>query len=224
MLKIYNEYSSLGVNNYYKLNNSSYYNPHQDKINKIFTEYIIPYIQSLGVISIKHYTPQIDHKFKILDLACGNGLVSRIINNIIPVNNNAKQSDNNFNINNNIKQSNNNKTKIKNIIIEGCDPYFHNEYVKYTYSFQDIANGVLYNTKLKFDLVTCCYAFHLLDTSWYYSFFEELALTTDNFIIITPSKKIEIKHPRWIIKNKIRKNKITIIFLVINFKQLNLNN
>jgi SAM-dependent methyltransferase len=200
MLKIYNEYSSLGVANYYKLNNSSYYNPHQDKINKIFTEYIIPYIQALGVNNIITYNTKIDQKLKILDLACGNGLVSRIVNNIIPVN------------------ENNNHTFIKPFIIEGCDPYFNNEYVNYNYSFQDIANGCLYTKNLKFDLVTCCYAFHLLDTSWYYSFFEELSLITQHFIIITPSKKIEINHPRWVIKNKIRKNKITIIFLVINLK------
>lgn len=201
MLKIYNEYSTLGVDKYYKENNSTYYNPHQNKINKIFTEHIIPYIQSLGINNTEPKNSKIDQKLKILDLACGDGLVSRIVNNIIPVN-----------------EIKNKKCKLQKLIIEGCDPYFNNKYVNYNYSFQDIANGYLYTKNLKYDLVTCCYAFHLLDTSWYYSFFEELALVTNNFIIITPSKKIEINHPRWVIKNKIRKDKITIIFLVVKFK------
>ena len=131
-LEIYNQYVIHGVDKYYELYNSTYYNPHADKIKNIINTHLLNLIKKNN---------------KILDIACGNGLITRIINN-----------------NNNI--------------IIGCDPYFKNKYVNYNYSFEDIAKGLL---NIKVDMAICCYAFHLLNKSWYYSFLNELALITNIF-------------------------------------------
>lgn len=189
-----------GVDNYYKLNSNTYYNPHLIKIKIIFNKYIykeISIILSLiynnNIISIintsKNDNVNIDNlsiildkinNINILDIACGNGLVTNLFNNY------------------------------KKIKIDGLDPYFKNKYIKYNYSFQDIALGYLTE---KYDICICCYGFHLLDKSWYYHFFNSLALITNYFIIITPSKKIIINHHKWNTIKIIRDLKITIIIL-----------
>jgi hypothetical protein len=174
-LKIYNEYKKYGVDGYYKKYANTYFNPHENKINNILID-IIKNIYS--------------NSLTILDIACGNGLVSKIINNYLL----------------------NNKLENNNIIIEGTDPYFNNKYCNYNYSFEDIANGLISNKK--YNIGFCCYAFHLLNKSWYYQFFNELANIVDEFIIITPSKKINIKHNLWKkIKHYRTKDKITVIIL-----------
>lgn len=179
MLKIYNEYKTLGVDTYYKTNSVNYYNPHREKIEIVYNKYILALI---------------NNNTSVLDIACGNGLISKIITKY---NMTTEFESKSF------------------ITIEGCDPYFKNKYTTYNYSFQDIAKGCI---NKYYDLVICCYAFHLLDKSWYYQFLEELSLITKTFVIITPSKKININHPRWVINENIRDEKISII--ILNSKSL----
>jgi hypothetical protein len=175
MLKIYNEYQKYGVKDYYKNYSKEYYNPHQDKIKNIYKKYLY------NIVS---------RNDKIIDIACGDGLISKIIN-----------------------EFNNNDKNNKNIMIDGSDPYFDNIYTTLKYSFEDIAKGKLNELSIKYDIAICCYAFHLIDEKWKYDFLSNMAINTSKFIIITPSKKIKINHPLWKIVKEIRDDKITIIIL-----------
>jgi 2-polyprenyl-3-methyl-5-hydroxy-6-metoxy-1,4-benzoquinol methylase len=166
MLRIYDEYKLHGIDKYYLENSDKYYNPHQEKIEAIFIKYIM------------NHTSRNE---TILDIACGDGLISRLVHHHI----------NNYNI-------------------DGCDPYFDNQYVSLKLSFEDIALGQL---KKRYDLAFCCYAFHLIKDEWKYDFLTNLAYNVSRFIIITPSKKIIINHPFWTILEYIREDKITIIML-----------
>ena len=98
---IYNNYQKYGVDNYYKNYSNTYKNPHEEKIVEIYLKYI---------------TQMINEKNKILDIACGEGLITKLIN-----------------------KYNNNYSVI------GTDPYFTNSYCQYNYSFQDIALGKITN-------------------------------------------------------------------------------
>ena len=171
MLKVYDEYKKYGITEYYKNYSKDYYNPHHIQIKDVFLKYITNIISRNDII---------------LDIACGDGLITRLINNY----------NHNYNV-------------------EGSDPYFDNIYTNFHYSFEDIAKGCL-NTngnEKKYDIGICCYAFHLINESWKYDFLSNLSLKVSKFIIITPSKKIKINHPLWKITNEIRENKITIIIL-----------
>lgn len=64
MLSIRNQYAEMGVNQYYKTNANSYQNPHE----KI--------IQSLIETSLT----TVDYGNNVLDMCCGNGLVTKILN------------------------------------------------------------------------------------------------------------------------------------------------
>ena len=99
MLKIYNEYQKHGVDGYYKVHNKDYFNPHHQKIESLYVNYL---------------KELIDSNTTILDIACGDGLIGRLVN------------------------KHNNTT-----IIDGTDPYFNNKYTTYNYSFEDIAMGKL---------------------------------------------------------------------------------
>ena len=195
-LKIYNEYKKYGVNEYYKKYASCYFNPHEEKIKNNFKKILedvnlISNSNSYSHLISKNKKLDINKKFDILDIACGDGLVFKILNYYL----------NEYNEYKNIK-----------VNIEGTDPYFNNKYCNYNYSFEDIANGKMLNKK--YDIGICCYAFHLLDKSWYFQFFNELCKFVNKFIIITPSKKIKINHDLWVEEQNYRTNdKITIIIL-----------
>lgn len=174
-LRVYNEYKKHGVDNYYKKYSDSYINPHENKIDILYKKYLLKGINN-----------KIRENKSILDIACGEGLIKKIV-------------ENNYTGNN------------KDIIIKGTDPYFKNKYCNYSYSFEDIAKGKL---KDKFNIGVCCYAFHLLNNSWYYSFLSSLSeIIEDKFIIITPSKKIKIQHYLWKEVLNIRFDKITLIII-----------
>jgi len=174
MLKIYNQYQEYGVEGYYKHHSSTYFNPHQEKIIILYKKHIESHIPRNGII---------------LDIACGDGLIEKIIKN------------NNINMNISIN-------------IEGTDPFFKNKYCKYNFSFEDIALGKL---EKEYDLITCCYAFHLIDDKWKYNFLSQLARMTKKFIIISPSKKITINNSLWKITKEIREDKVSIIILETQF-------
>jgi 2-polyprenyl-3-methyl-5-hydroxy-6-metoxy-1,4-benzoquinol methylase len=169
MLKIYQEYQRHGIDNYYRLYSNDYYNPHEEKIEKIYVKYIKDIIKETD---------------KIIDIACGNGLISKLI-----------------------YKYNKNKN------ISGCDPYFNNEYTQLHLSFEEIAIGKLNSYNKRYNIGFCSYAFHLLEQSYYYDFLTQLSLIVDKFIIITPSKKVNINHFMWNIETYIREDKITLIIL-----------
>jgi 2-polyprenyl-3-methyl-5-hydroxy-6-metoxy-1,4-benzoquinol methylase len=166
MAGIYDQYKKYGVENYYKQFSKQYKNPHEQQIREIY---------------IKHISCFIDRNTKILDIACGEGLIAKLVN----------IHNNNYNI-------------------YGTDPFFNNSYCHYNYSFSDIALGRLTEN---YDMAICCYAYHLLEHSWQYSFLDSLAEIAKTFIIISPSKKIRINHPKWKITKEFRIDKICIIIL-----------
>lgn len=169
MLKIYNKYQTHGVDGYYKNFSKEYYNPHEYKITEIYKKHISKLIQKSDTI---------------LDIACGDGLITKLVH----------QYNSNYNT-------------------YGVDPYFENKFVTYKLSFELIAKGELNNFNTYYDISICSYAFHLINENWTYDFLTQLSLKTSKFIIITPSKKIKINHPLWIISNEIREDKITLIIL-----------
>ena len=174
MLKIYNEYQKYGVKQYYEVHSNEYYNPHEHKINSVYQKYLVKIISNNDTI---------------LDIACGNGLIAKLI-----------------------QKYNNNYNTI------GIDPYFNNYYVHMKLSFEDIARGELNKINKSFNITICSYAFHLIDQHLIYDFLSNLSLITNKFIIITPSKKIKISHLLWKKYKEIRDDKITIIILEkINF-------
>ena len=61
---IRNQYTQLGVDNYYKTNTDVYQNPHEEIITSLIS-------QSLD---------RIDYGESIYDLCCGNGLVTKLLN------------------------------------------------------------------------------------------------------------------------------------------------
>ena len=65
-LKIYNEYKKYGVDEYYLKFSKSYSNPHEERIARIYLEHIEPLIKK---------------EHKILDIATGEGLMCRLVNN-----------------------------------------------------------------------------------------------------------------------------------------------
>lgn len=168
MLSVYDEYSLHGVDQYYKQFATSYYNPHETKIINVIDDILNKYLQKTCTL---------------LDFACGDGLISRLIN-----------------------------IKNKNIIVKGSDPYFNNQYCNYNFSFDDIICGKMID---QFDIIICCYAYHLLDFNKRYDFLTQLSLLTKKFIIISPSKKITINHPLWIILENKRIDKITVVIIEV---------
>ncbi len=173
MLKIYNEYQKYGIEKYYKIYSKDYYNPHEEKIKSLY---------------MKHILNIINKNDKIVDIACGDGIITRLIN-----------------------EYNNNKN------VDGIDPYFNNKYTHMKLSFEDIAKGELNKYDKMYNVAICSYAFHLMDKKIIYDFMSQLSMKTSKFIIITPSKKININHPLWKINKEIREDKITLIVLDVIF-------
>lgn len=100
--------------------------------------------------------------------------------------------------------------KHANIIVKGSDPYFNNQYCNYNFSFNDIICGKMAD---QFDIVICCYAYHLLDINKRHDFLTQLSLLTKKFIVISPSKKITINHPLWTVLENTRIDKITVMIV-----------
>ena len=148
-------YEQLGVEGYYKKHCEDYSNPH---INEI--EYLLRQEEAKGYFGKS-----------ILDLCCGSGEVTRILESI-------------------------NVSKEYNIV--GLDPYTATAYKKNTnkecliYDFKDIVTGAIAN--LKFDTIICSYAMHLCEESMLNNLLYQLSLIADTLIIITPHKRPEIRN------------------------------
>lgn len=150
------EYEDMGVEDFYKKKGNEYINPHLGDIEK----------------SVR----RIDHNSfvdmsNVLDLACGTGEVTNILNDLDYYN------------------------------IEGVDLYLCNEYEKNTeykcteLSFQDIQQGKLKDKK--YSTIFCSYALHLADKSILHDLLWELSLISDYLVIISPTKKPEISEDSW---------------------------
>lgn len=79
---------------------------------------------------------------------------------------------------------------------EGCDPYTYESYIEKTgkpcmrFTFDDIMHGKL---DKKYKTIVCSYALHLADQSKLPQIVYQLSRICDNFLLITPNKKPEIK-------------------------------
>ena len=144
MNSIRNKYSQLGVETFYKENADNYQNPHE------------PIIQYL----IQNYLSSYPKNIKILDLACGNGEVTKTLTSMGFSN------------------------------IKGLDPFTYKQYKSqtqrycYQLSFKDIVQGKLNET---FDLVICSFALHLVPPSMLDQLLYQL--NSKELIVLTPNKK-----------------------------------
>lgn len=161
MNSIRNKYDEYGVKNFYSFHGKDYINPHEKQIRE----------------SIKYIYNNWDLNFsKVLDLACGNGEVTKILMDL----------------------------KVNNI--KGLDAYLSKEYIKktgkfcYDMSFDEIIKG---NLKDKFSLIICSYALHLLEISKLPIFMYRMSEITNNFIIISPHKRPIIRNDwGWSLENE----------------------
>ena len=173
-------YEELGVDEYYRIHSKDYSNPHYREIEYLLKEYIKSH----------------DIGENILDLCCGSGEVTKILNII---------------------------GKYR---IEGLDPYTAYSYVKntnndcYIYNFKDIVKGALENKK--YDTIICSFAMHLCEESMLNGLLYQLSRISNKLVILTPHKRPEINSwwreiYREKILSKARKGeKITIEALPVN--------
>lgn len=141
---IRDEYSKVGVHNYYNDNKDVYVNPHLENIHLVL-DWV------LNKMSIKSF----------IDLSCGNGEVTSYL----------KEKGINDGV--------------------GTDPYFNLIYKKKTgneclkLSFEDIA---IKGLNLKKQSIICSYALHLCPESYFNQLLYNLSISSEYFILISPSK------------------------------------
>lgn len=164
-MKIREEYQKYGSSaRFYKEKASEYSNPHKKVIESLLDEYF------LGE----------DKESKILDLCCGDGLVTTHL-----------------------------KSKgFKNIF--GIDPYFSEIYqqktkeICYKKDFKDI---VVSNDIEKCDLIICSFALHLCEKSLLPQLLFKLSQIGKKLIIITPHKNPVIKNS-WLLEEEVIKERV----------------
>jgi len=151
-MKITEQYRTLGVQQYYQDPNTqaTYENPHQDYVNDCLMNSFYQYFTEDA---------------SVLDLACGNGLVSNLLKH-------CGVSD-----------------------IEGADKYMHDRYTEetgfvcYPYSFEDIADFNCIFEK-RYDVIICSYAFDLVPESYRQKLLYALSTYTDTLILIRPNSHV----------------------------------
>lgn len=162
MTSIRSHYEALGVSSFYEQNALTYSNPHENFIKDLLTEFISGF----------------DRNLKILDLCCGSGEVTRILQNL----------------------------GFSNIC--GLDPYTFELYKAKTscpcfvFDFKDLSIGKFNES---FDLVICSFALHLAPESMLPNILYNLK--TEGLLILSPHKKPNIKD-FFCIENNLYKNKI----------------
>lgn len=152
-MSIHQEYAKYGVDNYYKFYGDTYQNHHYEQITKLL-------IKNIPLIINNKNT-------KILDLCCGDGLVTSVLTHL--------------NYNN----------------ICGCDPYLDKKYSSstnkycYNYNFIDIINGKLDD---EFNVVICSFAMHLCDKNNLFCLISQLQYNSnmEKLIIVTPHKNPDL--------------------------------
>lgn len=149
---IRDKYQKFGVKNFYSFHGGEYKNPHESSIRKS-----IIYVYKNWNLDFS----------SVLDLACGKGEVTKILEDL----------------------------GIRNI--DASDGFLSKEYTKETgrqcfnMTFEDIMKGSLKNNS--YSLVICSYALHLLDEDKLPSFLLTLTESTDSLLIISPHKRPYIK-------------------------------
>jgi 2-polyprenyl-3-methyl-5-hydroxy-6-metoxy-1,4-benzoquinol methylase len=151
-MKITEKYRTLGVQEYYQDLNTqaTYMNPHQEFVNQCLMDSFFQYCTE---------------STSVLDLACGNGLISNILKSCGVQN------------------------------IEGSDKYMHDRYTEETgfichpYSFEDIAdfNCIFEN---RYDVIICSYAFDLVSESYKQKLLYALSTYSDTLILIRPNSHL----------------------------------
>lgn len=161
---ITNQYRKIGVDKYYEDFSFEYENPHKGNV-----------ISCLEKIYDKKWS-------NILDLACGDGLISKWI-----------------------------KFYNQDAEIIGCDKFMHDRYQKetgnfcYQHSFEDIANHkVSFDTH--FDVIICSYAIDLVPSSYMAKLLWELSNISNNLLLIRPNNHL-IESYEWTLSNKIKVEK-----------------
>ena len=156
-------YADLGVKQYYQDNGENYLNPHEQRVHNTIK------------LALKKWNPSTS---RVLDLACGSGEVTLILNQF----------------------------GIKNI--DAIDPYTYKAYEKRTnfkckpFSFQDITAGALNDEK--YSLIICSYALHLAEESILPVLCMQMALIAEDLIILSPHKRPILKAEwGWILKDEI---------------------
>lgn len=168
MDSIRKKYQTYGVKDFYTFHGDDYSNPHESSIRKS-----ISYIYKNWNLNFS----------KVLDLACGKGEITKILEDLGVEN------------------------------IEASDAYLSKEYTKetgrfcYNMSFEDIMKGSL--RKKKYSLIVCSYALHLLDENKLPSFLLSLTESTDSLLIISPHKRPYIKDGwGWDLKKEIEIDRV----------------
>jgi hypothetical protein len=148
MKNIRNLYQKHGVKEFYQNFGKEYRNPHEQIVKNIISEL---------------YTSDELNFENVLDLACGSGEVTVILQEL--------GCD----------------------TVQGCDPYTYEAYFNrigntaLRLSFEDIQTGALKDRK--YSLIICSFALHLLDLSRLPGLIFELSNITNNLVVITPHKK-----------------------------------
>ncbi len=152
------EYEIDGIKNFYTKIGSRYSNPHESDISKLIKEIA-------------------NQKLSYLDLACGDGVVTRALVEV--------GCDN----------------------VEGCDPYLYRTYEAktnkkcHTHYFDEL--GLITQ---KFDIIICSYALHLLPLSFLPDTLYQLSRMSQKLIILSPHKRPDINN-YWELEKKIILNK-----------------
>ena len=146
---IRSKYETYGVEQYYSNCHSEYNNPHLEQIKTLLYN--------------NHHNFPCE---KILDLCCGHGEVTTILDSL----------------------------GYKNIF--GCDPFTYQDYTDktsrncYPYNFIDIIQGKI---EEKFSSVICSFGMHLCHEKQMYSLIWALSCCTKYIIIITPHKRPQLE-------------------------------
>lgn len=162
---IRSKYESLGVDLYYSNLGKDYQNPHSEYalscFEDIWNSYILKNLDTVNSTST----------FRVLDFACGDGLISKYL-----------------------KSSYLNLLNSNSLIINGCDKYLDERYEFETglncfpYSFEDVAN--FSHTLPKYDLIVISYAIDLVKESYLDNFLYSLSQLTNKLLIIRPNNHL----------------------------------
>ncbi len=165
---IRDKYQSYGVKNFYQYHSKDYNNPHENLIKE----------------SINYIYNNWDINFdSVLDLAAGNGVITKCLNDLGFHN------------------------------IDAVDPYMNKEYEKNIkkkcdkISFDDIMKGSL--SDRKYSTIICSFALHLVEVSKLPHLLYSLSNISNDLLILSPHKKPIIKEDWfWKLKNEMVLNKV----------------
>ena len=163
-------YEKYGVNGYYSQYGGDYRNPHEDRLIQIVEQLVDKW--------------KLDRNSRILDLACGSGEITSILNRL----------------------------GFEKIV--GIDPYTAEAYKKRLgrpidaeWTFEQIADGCLENEQ--YDTIICSFAAHLISPSYLPLVMIQLSLIAKKFIILTPHKRPEVSDKwGWIFEDEFSHERI----------------